>query len=128
MNKRRLVLLGIGIFLTGVLAGGAGVAFFTKARFSPLARMDKGGPAVFFLERLDHAVKLSPAQKDAIRPIIEDVLARIRKIREPFLSGEEQALKDGADRMRSLLDPEQQEKFTAFMEKAKERRHKFYGH
>ena len=128
MNKRRLILLGIGIFLTGALAGGSGVAYFAKARLSPLARMDKAGPAGFFLERMDHAVKLSSEQKEAIRPIIEDVLARIRTIREPFLSDEEQALKDGAERMRALLNPEQQEKFTAFMEKAKERRHKFYGH
>ena len=128
MNKRRLILLGIGIFLAGALAGGAGVALFAKARLAPLARMDKVGPAGFFLERMDYALKLSSAQKDAIRPIIEDVLARIREIREPCLPGEEQALKDGANRMRALLNSEQQEKFTVFMEKAKERRHKFYGH
>jgi hypothetical protein len=128
MNKRKLILLGIGIFLAGALAGGAGMAFFAKARLSPLARMDKAGPAGFFLERMDYALKLSSEQKESIRPIIEDVLARIREIREPCLVGEEQALKDGAARIRTVLEPGQQEKFTAFMEKAKERRKKFYGH
>jgi len=128
MNKRKLILLGIGIFLAGALAGGAGMAFFAKARLAPMARMDKVGPAGFFLERMDYALKLSSEQKESIRPIIEDVLARIREIREPCLVGEEQTLKDGDARIRALLEPGQQEKFTVFMEKAKERRKKFYGH
>ncbi|WP_243358603.1 hypothetical protein [Fundidesulfovibrio terrae] len=127
MNKRRLVFAAIGIFLAGLLTGGVSMAFYGKMRLAPLVRMDKLGAAGFFLERMDFALKLSDKQKQEIRPIIEDTLARIRESRIPCISGEDVALKAGAERIRPLLEPEQQDKFTAFLEKAKERRKKFYG-
>ncbi len=128
MNKRKLVLGGIGIFLAGLLVGGAGVAVFYNVRFAPVSRMDKIGPAAFFMERLDHVLKLSGTQRESIKPIVDDLVAQIREIRQPCLLTEDKALDSGAERIRALLDPEQQGKFTKFLEKAKERRKKFFGH
>jgi hypothetical protein len=127
MNKRRLIFAAIGIFLAGLLTGGVSMAFYAKMRMTPAARMDKLGAAGFFLERMDYALKLSDRQKEEIRPIIEETLSRMRDSRIPCISGEDEALKAGAERIRPLLEPEQQDKFTAFLEKAKERRKKFYG-
>lgn len=128
MNKRKLILAGIGIFLAGVLAGGAGMGLYAKLRLAPLTRMDKVGPSGFFLERMDSALKLSPGQREAIRPIIVDVLAKMREVREPCMPAEEKALGEGAARIREHLDPGQQEKFTRFIEKAMERRKRLFGH
>lgn len=128
MNKRKLILAGIGIFLAGVLAGGAGMGLFAKLRLAPLTRMDKLGASGFFLERMDYALKLSSGQREAIRPIIGDVLAKLREVREPCMPAEEKAMGEGAARIREHLDPEQQEKFTRFIEKAMERRKRLLGH
>lgn len=127
MNKRKLILAGIGIFLAGVLAGGAGMGLFAKLRLAPMARLDKIGPSGFFLERMDFALNLTPAQREAIRPIIVDVLSQVRQVRVPCLPAEEKVLSDGAARIREHLDASQQEKFTRFMEKALERRKKLFG-
>lgn len=128
MNKRTLILAGIGIFLAGVLAGAIGMGAFAKYRLAPVARMDKLGPAGFVMERLDHALKLSSEQEKAIRPIVEDVMRRIREVREPCIRAEEEALADGAKRIEASLGPDQKEKFKDFIEKSKERRKRFFGH
>lgn len=128
MNKRKLILAGIGIFLAGALAGGAGMALFGKAKLAPLVRMDKLGPAGFFMDRLDSSLKLSSAQREAVLPIIEDVLAKVREVREPCMQPEEDALAAGARRINEKLDPAQQQKFVRFMEKAMERRKRLFGH
>jgi len=127
MNKRRLVLAAIGIFLAGSLIGGVGTAFYIKMRLTPFAKMDRLGAAGFFLDRMDYALKLSDKQKQEIRPIIEDTLARVRESRGPCLAREDDALKAGAEKIKPLLDGDQQARFEIFMEKAKERRQKFYG-
>jgi len=127
MNKRKFVLAGVGIFLAGFLAGGAGMALFAKARLSPMVRMEKLGPAGFFLERLDHALGLTDQQKQAITPIVVDVMQRIHDVREPCMQSEEEAFRMGRERITAQLTPEQAAKFTEFMARAKERRQRFFG-
>lgn len=128
MNKRKFILASMGIFLAGALAGAVGMGVYAKARLSPMVRMEKMGPAAFFLDRLDHVLKLSSEQKQAIKPIIEDTVAKLREVREPCLRNEDGVLKEEHDRLKSYLDPAQQEKFDEFLAKMKERRKRFFGH
>lgn len=128
MNKRRLVLGGIGIFLAGILVGGAGMSVVFKFRLSPMARMERMGPAGFFLERLDHSLDLTDAQKEAIRPILEDMLNKARDAREPCLREEESIFKEGEGRIAALLSTEQKGKFQKFLERARKYRKGFLAH
>ena len=127
MNKRRFLMAGVGIFLAGVLVGGAGMALFAKARLAPMVRMDKLGPAGFFLERLDFALNLTDQQKKTILPIIEDVMQKVHEARSPCLQAEEDALHAGNERIMAELTPEQAGKFTEFMAKVKARGRRFFG-
>jgi len=127
MNKRKLLLAGAGIFLAGALAGGMGAGAFVKYRFSPVFRMEKMGPGGFFMERLDRALELSPAQREAIAPVVEEVLAEARKVREPCLTAEDELFEAGARRIRAHLTEEQQMRFAAFLEKARKFRNRLFG-
>ncbi|GFK96013.1 hypothetical protein NNJEOMEG_03887 [Fundidesulfovibrio magnetotacticus] len=127
LNKKTLILAGAGIFLAGALAGGVGAGFVIKYRFSPSLRMEKMGPGGFFMERLDSALKLSPAQREAILPVVEDVLAKARQVREPCLRAEEDIFEEGATRIRAHLDQEQNERFTGFLDKARKFRKRIFG-
>jgi hypothetical protein len=126
MNKRKLLFSGIGIFLAGVLAGGAGTALFSKARLAPMVRMEKLGPAGFFLERLSYALNLTDEQKVVLRPILEDVMKQVHEAREPCMQAEEETLRAGDERIKAVLTPEQTVKFTNLMVKVRERRKKFF--
>ena len=127
MNKRKLLLAGLGIFLAGLVVGGAGTVLYYKMRMSPLVRMEQRGPVAFFMDRLDRHLNLSEAQKQTIRPIIEDVIRTIQASRAPCLDAEEDAIQAGNDRVAAELTPEQAKKFNEFMERAKEKRKKFLG-
>lgn len=127
MTKRTLLLTGLGIFLAGALAGGTGMALFAKTRLAPLARMDKLGPGGFIMERLDFALRLSPEQRQAIGPIVEETLEQVRAVRQPCTQAEDQAVQAGAQRVRSHLSPQQSEKLDKFLQNARERRARFFG-
>uniref|UniRef100_A0A7C4EIW4 Periplasmic heavy metal sensor n=1 Tax=Fundidesulfovibrio putealis TaxID=270496 RepID=A0A7C4EIW4_9BACT len=126
MNKRKLVLAGLGIFLAGLLAGGLGMGAYVKYRFSPV-RMDKVGPVDFFMERLDHSLRLTSGQAEAIRPIVKEVLDKVREVREPCIQAEEQLIQEGARRIQTYLDDNQKERFAKFMERAKKFRGRLFG-
>jgi len=127
MNKRKFFLAGLGIFLAGLLVGGAGMALFHKMRMSPLVHMEQNGPVAFFMDRMDRHLHLTDAQKESIRPIIADVVHEIEAARAPCLAPEEDAIQTGRDKVAAQLSPDQAKKFEAFMDRAKERRKKFLG-
>ena len=127
MNKRKLVLAAAGIFLAGLITGGGGMGAYVKYRFSPALRIEKVGPAGFFMERLDHALDLSGSQRQAILPIVEDVLAKLREVREPCMQAEDAIMGDGAKRIAQLLDEGQKRKLDQFLEKTRKFRGKFFG-
>ncbi|MFZ5427736.1 MAG: hypothetical protein ACOZEN_12235 [Thermodesulfobacteriota bacterium] len=126
MNKRKLVLAGLGIFVAGLLAGGLGMGAYVKYRVSPL-RMDKVGPVEFFMERLEHSLRLTGGQAGAIRPIVKEVLDKVREAREPCIQLEEQLIQEGARKIETYLDDKQKERFAKFMERAKKFRGRLFG-
>ncbi len=127
MNKKNLVLAAAGIFLAGLITGSVGMGAFVKYRYSPGLRIEKIGPVGFFMERLDNALDLNDAQRLAIAPIVEDVLNRLREVREPCMQAEDVILGDAAGRIAGLLDDSQKRKFEQFMEKGRRFRGKFFG-
>ena len=90
--------------------------------------MDRPGAADFFIARLSGALNLDEVQKQAIEPIVVDVLAQIGQARIPCIQAEDKAIGGGADRIRVLLREDQQPKLDEFLNKARERRKKIFGH
>ena len=126
MNKKKLVIGGLSIFLTGVVVGALGMGAFSRAGFGRLARLDRDGTS-FFMERLDHALSLSQEQKTRITPIMDDLLAHVREARRPCSEKEDAAVQAGVERITRELSPAQAEKYKAIMARLGEHRRKFLG-
>ena len=126
MNKRKLVIGGLSIFLTGIVVGALGMGAFAKAGFGRLARLDKDS-TTFFMDRLDHALSLSQEQKTRITPIMDDLLAQVREARRPCSEKEDTAVQAGVERITRELSPAQAEKYRNIMARLGEHRRKFRG-
>ncbi len=117
MDKRKLALAGIGIFLAGVLAGGTGTALGIRAVHPLHGKRDKMTAQAIFLERLDSALDLSDRQKGALGPIIAQTLEELRQAKAPCMPEEDRVLAEGEARIAAQLEPEQMEKFKALVER-----------
>ena len=126
MNKKKLVISGVSIFLVGILVGALGMGAFGKSRMGVMARLDKDGTS-FFMDRLDHALSLTAEQKTRITPIMADMLAQVSAARRPCVDMVDAAVHAGAERITRELTPEQAEKYKNMMAKLGEHRKKLLG-
>lgn len=117
MDKRKLALLGGGIFLAGALAGALGAGPVIKYVFNPAARMERLGAAAFYMERMDRVLGLSAEQKTTIQPILEDMMAQVRQAKSPCREAEEQAIAAGQERIAAQLDSTQAAKYKAMTDR-----------
>lgn len=123
MNKKKLVIGGVSIFLTGILLGALGMGASAKSRLGVMARLDKD----FFMDRLDHALSLTKDQRTRITPLMEDLVAQIRAARKPCIEAEDAAVQAGSERIARELTPEQAEKYKSMLARLAEHRRKFLG-
>ena len=122
MDKRKLALAGVGIFLAGLLAGATGTALCIRAAYPLLGKKDKMTAQAIFMERLDSALDLSERQKAAIGPIITQSLDELRQAKAPCMPEEDRVLAEGEARIAAHLDSGQMEKLMALAERFAARR------
>ena len=103
------------------------MAAYSKYKARPAARAERGGAAVFFMDRLDRVLHLSASQRQAIRPVMEDATAKLRKLREPILAQEEAVLDEAAQAVQPHLDPGQQEKYRSLVDRVRKQRRNLFG-
>jgi Spy/CpxP family protein refolding chaperone len=70
-----------------------------------------GVPRGPFIERMQHELNLTPAQRDQILQIINETRAKVMSLREEFKHQRHETMLQARTRVRALLTPEQQEKF-----------------
>jgi Spy/CpxP family protein refolding chaperone len=70
-----------------------------------------GVPRGPFIERMQHELNLTPAQRDQILQIINETRAKVMSLREEFKHQRHETMLQARARVRGLLTPEQQEKF-----------------
>jgi Spy/CpxP family protein refolding chaperone len=70
-----------------------------------------GVPRGSFMERMQRALNLTPAQRDQILAIVNETRPRMMKLREDFEHQRHETIMQARARVRALLTPEQQEKF-----------------
>ena len=126
MNKKKLVIGGLSLFITGIIVGALGMGLFTKTGFGRLARLDKDSTA-FFMDRLDHALSLTQEQRTRITPVMDELLGQIREARRPCSEKEDAVVQAGVERISRELTPDQVEKYKTIMARIAEHRRKFRG-
>ena len=126
MNRFKLWIGVLTVFILGALAGAFGVSLYHQYRF---AQLMPHAPMPFppqnmvsrLLERLDAELTLTASQKKQIRIVLEDAGKSIQQFRETYRP-EMDAIKEKADaRIKTLLTPKQLEKFNELT--ARFRRH-----
>jgi Spy/CpxP family protein refolding chaperone len=66
-----------------------------------------------FIERMQHELNLTPAQRDQILQIVNETRSKVMNLREEFQNQRREQMHQARARVRALLTPEQQEKFDS---------------
>lgn len=121
MTRSRLgasALLAVA-FVLGILAGGAATTLADRQDQRPRGDHRQSSGRMSYLDRLTRDLDLSPAQRDSVEAVLDrhqpamDSLWRELR-RSPQVTAEREAMR--AD-IRALLTPEQQEQYTAILQR-----------
>lgn len=117
MNRFKLWIGVLTVFVLGALAGAFGTSLYHQQRFAKLMPREPmpfppGHMVSRLLNRLDNELTLTASQKKQIRVVLEDAGKSFQQFRETYRP-EMNAIKEKADaRIKILLTPEQQKKFN----------------
>ncbi len=96
--------LFVAIAVAGLAIGFAASSLAYRYRWLGVPR----GP---FIDRMQHELNLTPAQRDQILQMINETRAKVMNLREEFQQQRHATILQARTRVRALLTPEQQEKF-----------------
>jgi Spy/CpxP family protein refolding chaperone len=96
--------LFVAIAIAGLAIGFAASSLAYRYRWLSL-------PHEPFIERMQHELNLTPAQRDQILQIINETRAKVMNLREDFQRQRHEQMQQARARVHALLTPEQQEKF-----------------
>ena len=131
MNAWKIILATVVIFGCGVVTGGLLVNYVERVHLEnphPLAgpRHDRPGPQELplprpqmlnqqFVEQLDAALQLTPAQREKIGKIIANGQERNRDLWKLVSPQFREVMQDVRQRIRAVLTPEQRKQFEELM-------------
>jgi hypothetical protein len=119
MNKPKLAIGVIFVFLAGILVGSLGMGMYLKHQFK---RFGPGGPPLherhgLILRRLSRDLDLTQAQRVEIQKILKESEAKISAIRDQFMPKIEEIADQSFAAMMVKLDADQQKKLEQIKEK-----------
>lgn len=119
MNRFKLVICVILVFLVGLLTGAVVSGFYYKERIKNFAA---GGPPEsarirMLLDRFSHDLELTGKQKTEIEKILRDVQDEIFQLNRKTFPQIEEINEKGLEQIRAKLDSKQKEKFNTFQNK-----------
>jgi hypothetical protein len=121
MNKTKLSIGVILVFLVGVLAGSLGMGMYLKHR---LKRFEPGGPPPpphlrhdLIMKRLSRKLDLTPAQRVELKKILEESEIKISAIRDQFMPKIEEVADQSFAAMKEKLNADQQKRLERIKEK-----------
>ncbi len=125
MKKWRLIGGVTLVFVLGMLAGSLGT-YLTQRQWSDRFWRDPSARRAAFLDRLTRELRLSDAQRQEFKGIVEDVDNRVGVLIREKRSGIRKILDESFARMKERLDPDQQSRLaelrTRFDAHVKEKR------
>ncbi len=116
MNRKAFLVVTL-VFLLGVAAGAMSFYLASNRVFAFKQR-----PTV--VERLTQEVSLTPDQQQQVTAILEDTKKQYNAIYDPIRPQMEAVRKDGRQRIRAILTPEQLPKFEDHLRRIDEERAK----
>ncbi len=119
-TKLKVGLIIAGVFIIGFFSGIGTVATFLFVKGPPVPFFGGAGPGPPpYMKRMLRDLDLTPQQHAEIEQIIRQSRDKLRKFRKEFRPEIKQIFKDTADRIRAVLNPDQQKKFDKHLKKRK---------
>ena len=121
--ERKAQLLVAVVFLLGLLLGGVGT-YYWQARAAGSGMEARKPTHAEKLKQLTHDLSLTDDQQKQVSAIVDDVHARMKALDDQHRPEYDALRAEGRQRIRALLTPEQQPKYTEFTNKLDEQRAK----
>lgn len=122
MKRWKSILGVLLVFLLGALAGAAVVHRVGHQSVEAVLSGRGGATADLVVRRLSRSLDLDPTQRDQVRAIVTETRREIVEIRKPVQSQVEAAFERSRVRVRTILRPDQQEKFDRIQAERRKRR------
>lgn len=122
MNKVKVSVTVILVFILGALTGSLGTQAFMKYRISKFMKRGHEARAEFIIERLSHVLELTDSQKTEVEKIIRETQKKIAEIEGQFRPRIQALMDDDFRQMRELLNDNQKQKLDEFHEHLKKRK------
>lgn len=126
MKRWKLITGVLFVFLAGALVGVLGTNYYVHQRYFGIKHRPQERTA-FITDRLTERLKLDDAQKSQVYEMIQDMHKGADKIFRGHRAEVDQYMDREMEKVRDLLDHEQQEEFDRMMKEIKERRKKWQG-
>lgn len=118
------MLLAGALFVTGAVVGMLGNEAWHAMRGGPFGKMERMGPAGFILEHMTRELGLSEDQRGKIKPIIDEMVAKVDEARKPFREKEDAIFTEYHARMKAFFTPEQSRLQDELLKRLREHRGK----
>ncbi len=115
----KLILLLVGIFLAGAVAGGFVTVEYVQAKLRERGQPEQWGPAR--LKLLEKRLELTEEQKEKLKPIIKRDVEELNKLRQSGFNETRRILQRMEADIAAVLTPEQKVKFDKVNEEMRER-------
>ena len=107
MSKRRIWFLFTFVFIAGLLAGAAAMHAYFQAHTLDFIRSSKGHYHEFYLERLQHDLRLTDAQHAQINEIVTATHSQLQKLRQRTQPEAEAIIAESNRKISGQLTPDQ---------------------
>ncbi|HWR58550.1 MAG TPA: periplasmic heavy metal sensor [Thermodesulfovibrionales bacterium] len=122
MKKWHAIVGVILVFLLGAVAGGLVTHTVGHKKMENGFRDEPKKMKEFIVGRLSRELHLDPEQREQLRSIVRETHIEIRNVRRQFRPQIEEVLARSQDRVRSILRPDQRERYEKIISEQKKRR------
>jgi len=127
MNKMRVAVAILLVFMLGVLAGTLGSRLYTKYRITRFVERGHEARAELLLQKLTHELDLTEVQRSKIGAILRNSQEKLHRVDKKYRPEIKKVIDEDFRLIKELLNDEQQKKLDLFFEKFKKRKgHKLF--
>jgi hypothetical protein len=110
------------VFLLGAMAGAIVVHTSYRQRMDNIIKGEPGAMREFIVQRLNKELNLDPGQLEQLRTIIKETHAEMKNLRRQIRPQTEEVLARSQERVRSILRPDQLEKYERIIAERRKKR------
>ncbi|MBN2282673.1 MAG: hypothetical protein JXO48_02170 [Deltaproteobacteria bacterium] len=122
MNKLKIIVGILLIFILGTLAGSLGTQVYMKHRIESFGKLGHRGRTDMLMQRLSSKLELTETQRKEVRQILEESQRKIQAIDSEFRPRIEEIMDAANDRIKEKLNDRQKRQLDRFNERFRKHR------